>query len=145
MTSERIQRRIERLLDQAEEAADHEDWTQSAARAREALALDADNRDAQALLAAAEKMLSVDQHRNLARAGAETRTPAPAPATSTPTSFAGGRYAVKRFLGEGGKKRVFLAHDSLLDRDVAFALIKTEGPDDAARPRVTRDAQAMGH
>ena len=30
---------------------------------------------------------------------------------------------VKRFLGEGGKKVVYLAHDTLLDRDVAFALL----------------------
>ncbi len=28
--------------------------------------------------------------------------------------------------------------------DVAFALIKTEGLDDAARQRITREAQAMG-
>ena len=34
---------------------------------------------------------------------------------------------MKRFLGEGGKKRVYLAQDTLLDREVAFALIKTEG------------------
>src|SRR5207249_2539758 len=33
-----------------------------------------------------------------------------------PSSFAHGRYEVKRFLGEGGKKKVYLAHDSLLDR-----------------------------
>ena len=32
---------------------------------------------------------------------------------------------MREFLGEGGKKRVFLAHDSLLDRDVAFALVRT--------------------
>ncbi len=75
-----------------------------------------------------------------------------APATSVdrstaqpqPTSFASSRYEVKRFLGEGGKKRVYLAHDAQLDRDVAFALIKTEGLDDAARVRITREAQAMG-
>ncbi|MFQ6030094.1 MAG: serine/threonine-protein kinase PknK, partial [Dehalococcoidia bacterium] len=51
---------------------------------------------------------------------------------------------VKRFLGEGGKKKVYLAHDSLLDRDVAFALIKTEGLDEVSRTRITREAQAMG-
>jgi serine/threonine protein kinase len=39
---------------------------------------------------------------------------------------------------------VYLAHDSLLDRDVAFALIKTEGLDQVARERVSREAQAMG-
>ena len=61
-----------------------------------------------------------------------------------PTSFAGGRYQVKKFLGEGGKKKVYLVHDTLLDRDVAFALIKTEKLDDATRLRVTREAQAMG-
>jgi len=61
-----------------------------------------------------------------------------------PTSFAGGRYQVKKFLGEGGKKKVYLTHDTLLDRDVAFALIKTEKLDDATRARVTREARAMG-
>ena len=30
---------------------------------------------------------------------------------------AGGRYVVQRFLGEGGKKRVYRAHDEQLDRD----------------------------
>jgi tetratricopeptide (TPR) repeat protein len=59
-------------------------------------------------------------------------------------SFAGGRYQVKKFLGEGGKKKVYLVHDTLLDRDVAFALIKTEKLDDATRTRVTREARAMG-
>ena len=53
-------------------------------------------------------------------AGMSTRPP-------KPTSFVNGRYEVKRLLGEGGKKRVHLAHDTTLDRDVAFALIKTEG------------------
>ena len=47
-------------------------------------------------------------------------------------------------MGEGGKKRVYLAHDTLLDREVAFALIKTEGLDDTSRTRIQREAQAMG-
>jgi tetratricopeptide (TPR) repeat protein len=51
---------------------------------------------------------------------------------------------VKKFLGEGGKKKVYLVHDTLLDRDVAFALIKTEKLDDATRTRVSREARAMG-
>jgi tetratricopeptide (TPR) repeat protein len=68
-------------------------------------------------------------------------TPPPSP---EPTSFANGRYQVKKFLGEGGKKKVYLVHDILLDRDVAFALIKTEKLDDASRTRVNREARAMG-
>ncbi len=53
------------------------------------------------------------------------------------------RYQVKKFLGEGGRKKVYLAHDTVLDRDVAFALIKTEGLDEEGRSRITREAQAM--
>jgi class 3 adenylate cyclase len=51
---------------------------------------------------------------------------------------------VQRFLGEGGRKRVYLAHDGRLDRDVAIAVIKTEGLDEAGLARVRREAQAMG-
>ena len=43
-----------------------------------------------------------------------------------------------------GKKKVYLAQDTLLDREVAFALIKTEGLDEVSRTRITREAQAMG-
>ena len=50
---------------------------------------------------------------------------------------------MREFLREGGKKRVFLAHDSLLGREVAFALIRTEGLDDAGHERINREAQAM--
>jgi len=70
---------------------------------------------------------------------AEARTEA-----AQPTSFVGARYEVKKFLGEGGKKRVYLCHDTKLDRDVAFALIKTEGLDEEGHARIQREAQAMG-
>jgi serine/threonine protein kinase/class 3 adenylate cyclase/tetratricopeptide (TPR) repeat protein len=76
-----------------------------------------------------------------AQARRET-TPVPSPAH--PSSFADGRYTVERFLGEGGRKRVYLAHDMKLDRDVAFAVIKTEGLDADGLTRVQREAQAMG-
>ena len=33
--------------------------------------------------------------------------------TSVPASFANGRYRVKKLLGEGGKKKVFLAPDAV--------------------------------
>jgi uncharacterized membrane protein len=55
-----------------------------------------------------------------------------------PVSFAGGRYAVRSFLGEGGRKRVYLAHDERLARDVAVAVIKSDGLDGAALTRVQR-------
>jgi len=73
-----------------------------------------------------------------------TPTPTPAPSRALPASFDGGRYQVQRFLGEGGRKRVYLAHDTKLDRDVAIAVIKTEGLDAAGLARVHREAQAMG-
>ncbi|UCD08025.1 MAG: protein kinase, partial [Dehalococcoidales bacterium] len=75
-------------------------------------------------------------------------TPAPAKESTVsatePTSFVDGRYQVIKKLGEGGKKKAYLVHDSKLDRDVAFALIKTENLDEKARKRITREAQAMG-
>ena len=58
--------------------------------------------------------------------------------------MANGRYKVKRFLEEGGKKKVYLAHDTTWDREVAFALIKTEGLDETSSTRIQREAQAMG-
>nr|MDP9238029.1 serine/threonine-protein kinase [Chloroflexota bacterium] len=51
---------------------------------------------------------------------------------------------MRAFLGEGATKRVYLAHDTRLDRDVAFALIKTDGLDADGIVRVRREAQAMG-
>jgi class 3 adenylate cyclase len=54
-----------------------------------------------------------------------------------------GRYRLQRQLGEGAKKRVHLARDTRLERDVALALIKGEGLDEAGRVRVRREAQAM--
>jgi serine/threonine protein kinase/cell division protein FtsN len=59
-------------------------------------------------------------------------------------SIASGRYRVRRILGEGGSKVVYLAHDERLDRDVAVALFRVEGLDDAGRARVLREARAMG-
>ena len=61
-----------------------------------------------------------------------------------PTSLSNDRYLIKGTLGEGAKKRVYLAHDTLLDRDVALAIIRTTGLDDVSRERVALEAQAMG-
>ncbi len=58
-------------------------------------------------------------------------------------SVAGGRFVAERLLGEGGFKRVFLARDTRLQRDVALAMIRPERLSDAGRKRIEREAQAM--
>ena len=145
MPSERVQRRIGRLLDEAEAAADAQDWAAVRRLAREALGFDPEHADAAAFLGAADRV-SPDAEPDVAAETAAVGggSTGEAHEDTVPDAFAGGRYVERRFLGEGGKKRVYLAHDELLDRDVAFALIKTEGLDEVGRERVVREAQAMG-
>ena len=96
----------------------------------------------------AQSYLEVAKLQLKSKAGTETvksQKEAEQPETKPePTFFAGGRYKVIKFLGEGGRKKVYLAHDETPDRDVSFALIKTEGLDEDARKRITREAQIMG-
>ncbi len=54
-----------------------------------------------------------------------------------------GRYEVGDRLGEGARKVVYRGTDSRLGRDVAVALIKTDGLDAHGRARVQREARAM--
>ena len=143
MASERLQRQIERLLDEADEAITKEDWPTVASRARAILRIDPENSEALSYLSVVERDSAI------AAAPLTSQMPLqqaskPSLVNDQPTSFANGRYQVKRFLGEGGKKKVYLAQDTLLDREVAFALIKTEGLDEVSRTRITREAQAMG-
>ena len=144
MASDRRQRRIERLLDEAEEAVTRYDWEAVREAAQAVLAFDPGNSDAQELLAGAERALSGSAPAPTSQPTASTLATPPAATPEHPTSFANGRYLVKQLLGEGGKKKVYLAHDTLLDRDVAFGLIKTEGLDETSRSRISREAQAMG-
>jgi len=145
MTTDRIQRRVEQLLDQADEAVTKLDWAVVRDRAQAVLTIDPENADAKSYMEIAERGLgAAGSHPDVKRADSPSEVALSQPPTSHPTSFANGRYQVRKFLGEGGKKKVFLAHDTLLDRDVAFALIKTEGLDDTGRQRITREAQAMG-
>ena len=84
MPSERIQRRIDRLLDQMEAAADALDWQQVRDAAEGILAFEPDDETAQGFLKAASRQLGT----------------APAPSLNKPrepdlpASFVNGRYQV---------------------------------------------------
>src|SRR3990172_10650634 len=110
MPSERIQRQIDALLDDAEAAVKRFDWEAVRQNARAVLRLDPGNEDALTYLAAAES----DEAAGSAIPPISPPAPLTAPAPAHPTTFANGRYQVKKFLGEGGKKKVYLAHDTLL-------------------------------
>ena len=146
MVDERVQRRIDRLLDQIDEAMDRRNWALVRDLSMDVLALDPENSPGRAFLAVADRRLgesSRDEDDWSPVASPEVRGPS-AGRSAQPTSFANGRYQVKELLGEGGRKLVYQAHDSVLDRDVALAVIKTEGLDPTSRVRITREAQALG-
>src|SRR5829696_4975905 len=54
-----------------------------------------------------------------------------------------GRYRVKRFLGQGGRKRVYLSVDTASGTEVAVALFDTEGVGASIQARARREAEAM--
>jgi eukaryotic-like serine/threonine-protein kinase len=54
-----------------------------------------------------------------------------------------GRYRVRRFLGEGGRKRVYLSDDTATGGEVAVALFDTAGVGAAIQARARREAEAM--
>jgi len=74
---------------------------------------------------------------------AESERAPEAPPADIPESIAGGRYRVERFLGERGRKRVYLAREAAGGREVAVATFETEGVDEALLARSRREAQAM--
>ncbi|MDP6713400.1 MAG: protein kinase, partial [SAR202 cluster bacterium] len=135
MPSERIQRRIEKLLDEADEAYAQQDWELVETTASSALGLDPENEDALAILAAKARMTG--------ETDPFEKPSSPAQTVETPNTFANGRYEVGTFLGETITKQVFQAHDDLLNRDVAFTLLKTGSLDDNTRRRLAREAQSM--
>src|SRR5436309_785863 len=102
MPSERMQRQIDRLLDEAEAAIAARDWALVAARADAVLTLDPDNGDARAYREAAERGLAPSTR---------SATPPPPALAPLPASFAQGRYTVLSQLGEGGRKVDYRARD----------------------------------
>ena len=149
MPSERILRQIDRLLDEADAAISRFDWEAVCQCAQAVLALDPANTDGAAILAAANRALGETSPASAASTLASGSAPAPLESEDLtfdqpPASFADGRYRVQSFLGEGSRKKVYLAHDEVLDRDVAIAVIKTAGRDATTNTRLTREAQIMG-
>src|SRR5437870_1108521 len=108
MTNERIRTHVERLLSEADDALVNLDWDQVKVKAEAVLRLEPNNPDAVALLRAVNR--GSGPIANVPQSHATGASPTP----PQPTSFGKGRYQVRRFLGEGGKKKVYLAHDSLL-------------------------------
>ena len=58
-------------------------------------------------------------------------------------SLIGGRYLIRSFLGEGSTKKVCGVNDTILEREVALAVIKTHRMDEVERTRILREAQVM--
>ena len=55
-----------------------------------------------------------------------------------------GRYRIVKGIGHGASKAVYLAEDTVLDREVALALVNGSARDPAIRERLAREAQVMG-
>ncbi len=93
MVNERIQRRIERLLDQVEEAADGQEWQKVQELCEEVLGLDADNSEAPAFLSAAERRLTggAPSTQDVRPEYLNEPVSPPVTAVEQPTSFADGR------------------------------------------------------
>ena len=109
MPSERIQRQIDRIFGEAEEALATYDWEAVRRHALAVKSLDPENEDARTFLEAAERNLQGGTSTEAVEDTSATSMPTEKPqAESIPSSFADGRYQVQRFLGEGGKKKVYL-------------------------------------
>jgi eukaryotic-like serine/threonine-protein kinase len=79
----------------------------------------------------------------LAAEPAAPQAPVAEPLPADVPSEIAGRYRVKRFLGQGGRKRVYLSDDATAGDEVAVALFDTEGVGAAIQARARREADAM--
>ncbi|MDP6714569.1 MAG: hypothetical protein QF368_08090, partial [SAR202 cluster bacterium] len=91
MANERIQRRVERLLDRIDTAEASDNWQEVVYLARDVLAVDEENREALAYLQAAERNLGHSSEAEDDSFDAENIEPSVAPPfvdSTQPTSFA---------------------------------------------------------
>ena len=91
MASERVQRQIDRLLDEAEAAIARFDWELVRQSAEAVLALSPDNIDAVTFLAAADRSLDNTAPQTTNDSITSTPRAAAGSLTDQPTSFANGR------------------------------------------------------
>ena len=99
-----------------------------------------DNREGARFCDSCGAALAVEAQDPIAVPGSE---PAQPPPSDVPAELAGGRYRIRSFLGQGGRKRVYLAEDTAARREVALALFDTENVAAAVQTRARREAQAM--
>ena len=71
------------------------------------------------------------------------RAPAAEPLPADVPAEIAGRYQVRRFLGQGGRKRVYLSTDTRTETEVAVALYDTAGVGAGIQARARREAEAM--
>jgi tetratricopeptide (TPR) repeat protein len=69
----------------------------------------------------------------------KTTTASPA----TIQTFGSGRYVIRRILGEGGQKIVYLVNDEVLGRECALSLLRPDALEGDAVQRFRREAHAM--
>ena len=143
LSSVRVQRQVVRLLGELEEAVISRRWENVRDTSHDVLALEPHNVDAQAFLAAAKRALGEDGS-NPSSNEARSHLSVSVDHSEVSGAVINGRYTLGRMIGEGARKKVYEARDSLLDRDVAIAIVKIETLDAVSRQRITLEAQAMG-
>jgi len=145
---DRVGDTLEKLVTQGCELVQGDaDWHNPMGNNEDEICAFAENADALTLLGMAERVAgSTGSGSSTTGLDPDSRSDSThqIPERVLPDSFVAGRYQVTGFLGEGGRKQVYLAHDTRLDRDVAFAVIKTEGLDSLGHERIQREAQALG-
>ena len=114
MTTDWMRTQIDQLLAQASEAISRTDWKAARDHAESILGLDPGNADGQGIMAAAERVLGIGKDSPAEERESTAPLESPQASFTQPVTFSDGRYQVRQFLGERGKKRIDLAHDGTL-------------------------------